>query len=61
MGNNLVYACLFRDRASFELSRTELDAAQLTGLNLSLYSDQQDYESIDLPANYIQGFLQAVQ
>ena len=59
--NNLVYACLFRDRASLELSRSELEAARLTGLKPTLYSDQQDYETIDLPANYIQGFLQAVE
>lgn len=59
--NSLVYACLFHDRASLELSRSELEAAQLKGLRLTLSSGKQDYESIDLPANYIQGFLQAVQ
>jgi hypothetical protein len=59
--NNMVYACLFRDRASLELSRSELEAARFKGLKLTLNSDKQGYESIDLPANYIQGFLQAVQ
>jgi hypothetical protein len=59
--NSLVYACLFHDRASLELSRSELEATQLKGLRLTLSSDKQDYESIDLPANYVQGFLQAVQ
>ena len=59
--NSLVYACLFHDRASLELSQSELEAAQLKGLRLTLSSDKQDYESIDLPANYIQGLIQAVQ
>lgn len=59
--NSLVYACLFHDRASLELSQSELEAAQLKGLRLTLSSGKQDYKTIDLPANYTQGFLQAVQ
>jgi transcriptional antiterminator Rof (Rho-off) len=59
--NSLVYACLFHDRASLELSQSELEAARLQGLRLTLSSGKQEYEIIDLPANYIQGFLQAVQ
>ena len=59
--NNLVYACLFRDQASVELSCSELDAVQTKGLLLNLGSEKQEYETIDLPGNYIKGFLQAVR
>jgi len=59
--NSLVYACLFHDWASLNLSLPELEAARLKGLRFTLSSGKQDYETIDLPANYIQGFLQAVQ
>ena len=59
--NSMVYSCLYHDRASLEFSHTELEAAKLKGLRLTLSSGTQDYESIVLPANYIQGFLQAVQ
>lgn len=59
--NNLIYACLFRDRAGLSLSRSELEHARTGGLQLVLSSGTQDYERIDLPANYIQGFLQAVR
>jgi hypothetical protein len=52
---------LFHDRASLNLSLPELEAARLKGLGLTLSSGMQDYETIDLPANYIQEFLQAVQ
>lgn len=59
--NNMVSACLFHDQASLELSPSDLDAARLDGLRLTLGSGSQDYETIDLPANYIQGFLAAIQ
>ena len=59
--NSLVYACLFRDRANLELSQSELEAARPKGLQLTLSSGLRDYETIVLPANYIHGFLQAVQ
>ena len=59
--NSMVYSCLYHDRASLELSQSELDAARLKGLQLTLSSGKQDYESIVLPANYIQGFLQVAQ
>ncbi len=58
--NNLVYACLFRDQANVELSRSALEAFQTSGLLLKLGSEKQEYETIDLPGNYIKGFLQAV-
>ncbi len=59
--NSLVYACLFRDQVRLELSPAELEAAQGNGLRMTLSSAVQDYEAIELPANYIRGFLQAVQ
>jgi hypothetical protein len=59
--NSLVYSCLYHDRASLEISKSELDDARLKGLQLTLSSGTQDYESIVLPANYIQGFIQAIQ
>jgi len=59
--NSMVYSCLYHDRASLDLSPPELEAARLKGLRLTLSSGKQDYETIDLPANYIEGFLQAVQ
>ena len=59
--NSMVYSCLYHDRASFKFSHTELVAARMKELQLTLSSGKQDYESIVLPANYIQGFLQAVQ
>jgi len=54
-------ACLYRDRAEIELNPAVLAAAQQTGLQLILGSAETDYEQIDLPANYIAGFLQAAQ
>jgi len=59
--NNLVYACLFRDQVSLSLSRSELEDARANGLQFTLSSGTQDYERIELPANYVQGFLQAVR
>lgn len=36
-------------------------AVRIEGLERTLSSGKQDYESINLPANYIKGFPQAVQ
>jgi hypothetical protein len=59
---NMVDACLFRDRGDIELSKAELEAGRVNGLTLALSSaSDQDYEHIDLPAAYIDGFLQALQ
>ena len=55
--NSMFYSCLYHDRASFKFSHTELVAARMKELQLTLSSGKQDYESIVLPANYIQGFL----
>ena len=59
--NNMVYSCLYHDRASLVLSESELVAARINGIQFTLGSGKKDYESIVLPANYIQGFLQAIQ
>jgi len=58
---NMVDACLFRDRGDIELSRADLEAGRISGLMLVLSSAaDQHYEHIDLPAAYIDGFLQAL-
>jgi hypothetical protein len=54
-------ACLYRDRADVELSLALLEASRHTGLVLTLASAEKDFEQLDLPAEYIDGFLQAVQ
>ncbi|MGH8548065.1 MAG: hypothetical protein ACRERU_05600 [Methylococcales bacterium] len=59
--NSLIYACLFRDLVYVDLSRSELDSGQSNGLRLTLGSGTRDYETIDLPANFIRGFLAAVK
>ncbi len=58
--SNLTNACLYHDSASVELSREELENARNLGMKFILSSGQEDYEHIDLPAQYIQGFLQAI-
>ena len=57
--NNLVYSCLYRDRASLDLQRSELEQARRMGLTITLSSSNADYERIELPPAYIDGFLQA--
>ena len=58
---NMVDACLFRDRGEIELSQAELEVGRINGLTLALSSaNAKDYEVIDLPAAYIDGFLQAL-
>ncbi|MCI0653089.1 MAG: hypothetical protein L0Y39_01230 [Methylococcaceae bacterium] len=59
--NSLIYACLFRDHVYVDLSRSELESGQSKGLQLKLGSRTRDYETIDLPANFIRGFLDAVK
>lgn len=54
-------SCLYRDRADIVLSLQQLEAARQNGLNMTLSSTAKQYETLDLPANYIDGFLQAVQ
>ena len=59
--NSLISSCLYRDRFSLNLSRSDLEHARVAGLQLLLTSGAQDYERIDLPLNYIQGFLKAIE
>ncbi|MGH8498490.1 MAG: hypothetical protein ACRERV_06770 [Methylococcales bacterium] len=59
--NSLIYACLFRDHVYVDLSRSELESGQSKGLQLILGSGTRDYETIDLPGNFIRGFLAAVK
>lgn len=58
--NYMISSCLYRDLFSLNLSRSDLENARVTGLQLILTSGKQDYEQINLPANYIQGFLKAI-
>ena len=58
--NSLVYACLFRDWISVELGRSDLEKARIAGMRVILGSDARNYEAVDLPAAYVQGFLAAV-
>ena len=59
--NSLISSCLYRDRFSLALSRSDLENARVSGLQLLLTSGAQHYEHIDLPSNYIQGFLKAIE
>ena len=59
--NSLISSCLYRDRFSLNLSQSDLQNARVSGLQLLLTSGAQHYERIDLPSNYIQGFLKAIE
>ena len=59
--NSLLSSCLYRDRFSLNLSQSDLQNARVSGLQLLLTSGAQHYERIDLPSNYIQGFLKAIE
>lgn len=58
--SNMTNACIYWDSASAEFSRHELEQARQLGLRLMLSSGSEDYERIDVPGSYLQGFLQAV-
>ncbi len=58
--NSLISSCIYRDELSLSLSKAELEQAQVAGLHLLLSSESKPYEQIDLPSNYIQGFLKAI-
>ena len=59
--STMTFSCLYRDRAEIELNSELLIASKQTGLRLTLGTADLNYEQIDLPANYVQGFLQALQ
>jgi hypothetical protein len=58
--NSLISSCLNRDRFSLNLSKSELELGQTNGIKILLRSEMQEYETLDLPSHYIQGFLKAV-
>jgi hypothetical protein len=58
--NSLISSCLYRDRFSLNLSRSELELGLAEGIQFLFRSQTQDYERLDLPSNYIEGFLKAV-
>jgi hypothetical protein len=59
--NSLISSRLYRDRFSLDISRSDLEHARVNGLQLSLTPKTQDYERLDLPSNYIQGFVKAIE
>lgn len=59
--DHIVFGCLFRETADAELDLADLEAARQFGLTLTLGSGDTDYEQIDLPSQYIDGFLRAVR
>jgi hypothetical protein len=59
--NSLISSCLYRDRFSLNLFRSELESGLANGIKLLLCSEKQEYETLDLPSNYIQGFLKAIE
>jgi hypothetical protein len=58
--NSLISSCLYRDRFDLKLSQLELESGLANGIKVLLRSETQEYEVLDLPSNYIQGFLMAV-
>jgi len=58
--NSLIASCLYHDQLSFDLTRSDLEKARYSGLKVFLASATQTYQQIELPTNYIQGFLKAI-
>lgn len=58
--NSLISSCLYRDQFSLNLSRSELALGLANGIKLVLLSGTEEYETLDLPSNYLQGFFKAV-
>ena len=54
------FACLYRDRGQIELSRAMLETGRYVGLEFTLGSTDVSYEHVDLPANYVDGFIMKV-
>ena len=59
--NSLISSCLYRDQFSLNLSQPELESGLANGIHLSFRSETLEYETLDLPSNYIQGFLTAIE
>lgn len=59
--NSLISSCLYEGQFSLTLSRSDLAQISKNGLQLQSINGSQRYEHIDLPAEYIQGFLNAIK
>jgi hypothetical protein len=59
--NSLISFCLYRDRFSLNLSQSELELGLANGIILVLLSGTEEYETLDFPSNYLQGFFKAVR
>jgi hypothetical protein len=58
---SMVNSCLYRDKAELTLESSVLEAGRRQGLSLTLGSQDGDYETIELPAQYIDRFLHAAE
>lgn len=54
-------SCLYHDRLSVPISYSDLLNAQSHGLKMTLGSTNRNYESIDVPAEFIRNFLSALR
>lgn len=59
--SNMTNACIFHDSGIVRLSRAELENVKTLGLKFHLGSDADNFESIEIPPNYIQGLLEDVK
>lgn len=57
---DMVSACIFRQRSAVELDAATLEAARQSGLVVTLGSKDIAYESLELPGDYVTGFLRSV-
>lgn len=55
--NALQSACLYRDRMMIDLTGDEIDRYAKTGLTVRLVGKSGDLEKIQVPSNYLQGYL----
>lgn len=58
--NYMIFSCIYRDRFSLNITLSDLEKARAAGLHILLTSKKTPYESVNLPPNYIQGFLEAI-
>ncbi|WP_156829904.1 hypothetical protein [Methylovulum miyakonense] len=58
--NSLISSCLYEGQYSLTLSRSDLEQISKAGLQLQSINGSQLYEHIDLPKDYVQGFLNAI-
>ncbi len=58
---NMTNACIYHDSGVVRFTRDELENAKNLGLKFHLSSGSENYEPIELPSRYIQGFLEAIR